>query len=71
MVQRRKELAEFLQTQRGRVSPGRLGLRSATRRRVAGLRRDEVAELADISVTWYTWLEQVETSMCRRRRSTG
>jgi transcriptional regulator with XRE-family HTH domain len=56
--QRRKELAEFLRTQRGRVSPDKLGLRSTTRRRVGGLRRDEVAELADISVTWYTWLEQ-------------
>jgi transcriptional regulator with XRE-family HTH domain len=56
--QRRKELAEFLRTQRGRISPDRLGLRSTTRRRVGGLRRDEVAELADISVTWYTWLEQ-------------
>jgi transcriptional regulator with XRE-family HTH domain len=55
---RRKELAEFLRTQRGRISPGGLGLRSTTRRRVQGLRRDEVAELADISVTWYTWLEQ-------------
>jgi transcriptional regulator with XRE-family HTH domain len=56
--QRRRELAEFLRTQRGRISPEKLGLRSTTRRRVEGLRRDEVAELADISVTWYTWLEQ-------------
>lgn len=55
---RRAELADFLHTRRARLSPSDVGLPHRTRRRVAGLRREEVAELADISVTWYTWLEQ-------------
>lgn len=55
---RRAELADFLHTRRARLSPSDVGLPQRTRRRVAGLRREEVAELADISVTWYTWLEQ-------------
>jgi transcriptional regulator with XRE-family HTH domain len=55
---RRKELALFLRTKRARVSAQAKGLRPTPRRRVEGLRRDEVAELAGISVTWYTWLEQ-------------
>ena len=55
---KRHDLAKFLRALRERASPEQVGLRSTTRRRVSGLRRDEVAELADISVTWYTWLEQ-------------
>lgn len=40
------------------MAPEQVGLRRGGRRRVAGLRREEVAELVGISPTWYTWLEQ-------------
>lgn len=56
--QRRSELADFLRTRRTRLPPGAVGLPNRGRRRTPGLRREEVAELANISVTLYTWLEQ-------------
>ena len=56
--QRYKELADFLKTRRAKILPSQAGLSSATRRRTPGLRREEVAQLAGIGVTWYTWLEQ-------------
>ncbi len=55
---RYKELADFLKTRRAKILPSQVGLPSATRRRTPGLRREEVAQLAGIGVTWYTWLEQ-------------
>src|SRR2546422_3706372 len=55
---RRKSLAEFLQTRRSRLSPMEVGLSANGRRRTPGLRREEVAQLAGVGVTWYTWLEQ-------------
>jgi transcriptional regulator with XRE-family HTH domain len=55
---RRNELAAFLRSRRERISPGDVGLPSGQRRRTAGLRREEVAQLAGVGVTWYTWLEQ-------------
>jgi transcriptional regulator with XRE-family HTH domain len=55
---RRQELSDFLRSRRARVSPADAGLPVSPRRRTAGLRREEVAQLAGISVTWYTWLEQ-------------
>mgnify|MGYP003385937095 FL=1 len=55
---RRKELGEFLQAIRKRGTPEEFGFPSGARRRVKGLRREEVAQLADISATWYTWIEQ-------------
>lgn len=55
---RRKELGEFLRTRRERLSPEKFGLESHTSRRVKGLRREEVALLSGVSLTWYTWLEQ-------------
>jgi transcriptional regulator with XRE-family HTH domain len=55
---RRTELAAFLRTRRERISPEDAGLPSGTRRRTAGLRREELAQLAGVGVTWYTWLEQ-------------
>lgn len=55
---RYQELAGFLKTRRAKVLPSQVGLSSATRRRTPGLRREEVAQLAAIGVTWYTWLEQ-------------
>lgn len=55
---RRQELAEFLQAMRQRGSPEAFGFPSGSRRRTQGLRREEVAQLAGISATWYTWIEQ-------------
>jgi transcriptional regulator with XRE-family HTH domain len=55
---RRTELAAFLRARRERISPEDVGLPPGTRRRTAGLRREELAQLAGVGVTWYTWLEQ-------------
>ncbi|WP_405995300.1 helix-turn-helix transcriptional regulator [Streptomyces sp. NBC_00986] len=55
---RRRELAVFLRSRRERMSPSELGLVANTRRRTPGLRREEVAQHAGMSVTWYTALEQ-------------
>ncbi|MFL6122846.1 helix-turn-helix transcriptional regulator [Actinophytocola sp.] len=55
---RRRELAEFLRSRRERITPEQVGLPHAGRRRTPGLRREEVAQLAGVGVTWYTWLEQ-------------
>src|SRR5580698_6567504 len=55
---RRTELAAFLRARRERISPQDVGLPPGTRRRTAGLRREELAQLAGVGVTWYTWLEQ-------------
>ena len=51
-------LGEFLKTRRANLSPADVGLPPGFRRRTAGLRREEVALLAGVGVTWYTWLEQ-------------
>lgn len=50
-------LGTFLRDCRARLDPAALGF-SPTRRRTPGLRREEVAQRADVSATWYTWLEQ-------------
>ncbi|HEY2551051.1 MAG TPA: helix-turn-helix transcriptional regulator [Streptosporangiaceae bacterium] len=55
---RRAELGEFLRSRRERITPEDAGLPPGTRRRTSGLRREEVALLAGVGVTWYTWLEQ-------------
>jgi transcriptional regulator with XRE-family HTH domain len=55
---RRRELAAFLRSRRERIAPQRVGLPGGGRRRTPGLRREEVANLAGVGVTWYTWLEQ-------------
>ncbi|MBX6356720.1 MAG: helix-turn-helix domain-containing protein [Micromonosporaceae bacterium] len=54
----RRQLAEFLRGRRSRVQPGDVGLSAGLRRRTPGLRREEVARLAGISVDYYTRLEQ-------------
>jgi transcriptional regulator with XRE-family HTH domain len=54
----RRELADFVRAQREKLKPAALGLAAAARRRTPGLRREEVAQLCGLSVTWYTWLEQ-------------
>ncbi|OUS76029.1 transcriptional regulator [Paenibacillus sp. MY03] len=51
-------LSEFLKAARARLTPSSVGLPEGTRRRTPGLRREEVASLANVSATWYTWLEQ-------------
>jgi len=43
---------------RSRTKPGSVGISSVGQRRVPGLRREEVAQLAGVGVAWYTWLEQ-------------
>jgi transcriptional regulator with XRE-family HTH domain len=55
---RRSELAAFLRSRRERITPEDAGLAPGMRRRTAGLRREEVAQLSGVGVTWYTWLEQ-------------
>ncbi|MFI2608686.1 helix-turn-helix transcriptional regulator [Kitasatospora sp. NPDC018619] len=55
---RRHELAGFLRSRRERLAPEQVGLPMTGRRRTPGLRREEVAQLAAVGVTWYTWLEQ-------------
>jgi hypothetical protein len=54
---RRTELREFLRSRRARLTPSDVGLPEAGRRRTPGLRREEVAVLAGVGVSWYTWLE--------------
>jgi len=55
---RRKALGDFLRSARARLQPDMVGLPPGGRRRTPGLRREEIAQLCDISVTWYTWIEQ-------------
>lgn len=55
---RRRELADFLRTRREKLKPEQVGIAHGSRRRTPGLRREEVAELAGVGTTWYTWLEQ-------------
>jgi transcriptional regulator with XRE-family HTH domain len=55
---RRREFAAFLRSRRERLTPTDVGLSEGFRRRTPGLRREEVALLAGVGATWYTWLEQ-------------
>src|SRR5690349_19243927 len=50
-------LGSYLKDRRARLDPVSFGF-GATRRRTPGLRREEVAQRANVSATWYTWLEQ-------------
>lgn len=54
----RRALADFVRTRRERLRPDEVGLTPGARRRTPGLRREEVAQLAGVGVTWYTWFEQ-------------
>ncbi|BCL80278.1 transcriptional regulator [Ktedonobacteria bacterium brp13] len=56
--ERRQTLADFLRQRRARLSPTDVGLPPGIRRRTPGLRREEVAQLANIGTSWYVWLEQ-------------
>lgn len=53
-----KALGEFLKSRRERLQPEEVGIKDTSRRRTPGLRREEVAYLANVSSTYYTWLEQ-------------
>ena len=55
---RRRELGAFLRSRRERLSPQATGIAAGARRRTPGLRREEVAMIAGVGTTWYTWLEQ-------------
>jgi transcriptional regulator with XRE-family HTH domain len=55
---RRAELGSFLKARRARLRPEDVGLPPGLRRRTPGLRREEVALLAGVGISWYTWLEQ-------------
>lgn len=52
------ELGNFLKSRRNKIHPSQFGLPDGLRRRTPGLRREEVAQLSGVSLTWYTWLEQ-------------
>ncbi len=72
---RRQALGDFLRSARARISPQSVGLPMGVRRRTPGLRREEVAQLCDISTTWYTWIEQgrdivVSPAVCVRLADT-
>ncbi|GGV38142.1 transcriptional regulator [Actinomadura cremea] len=77
---RRAELRDFLRTRRARLTPAAVGMPDGGRRRTPGLRREEVAVLAGVGVSWYTWLEQgrdikvsedVLDAICRALRLDG
>jgi transcriptional regulator with XRE-family HTH domain len=55
---RRVELGKFLRSRRARLRPEDFGMPAGSRRKTPGLRREELALLAGVGVTWYTWLEQ-------------
>jgi transcriptional regulator with XRE-family HTH domain len=57
-IEARRQAGEFLRSRRARLSPSDVGLPNGFRRRTPGLRREEVALLAGVGSTWYTWLEQ-------------
>ncbi|MGW6120372.1 helix-turn-helix transcriptional regulator [Nocardia sp. NPDC055165] len=57
-TQRRAQLSAFLTSRRAKITPGDVGLLPGSRRRTPGLRREEVAQLSGVGVSWYTWLEQ-------------
>src|SRR5205085_11130522 len=58
----RSEIREFLTSRRGRITPEQAGLAAYGPRRVPGLRREEVAVLAGVSVPYYTRLERGEVA---------
>jgi transcriptional regulator with XRE-family HTH domain len=63
----RIRLAEFLRNRRERLQPRDFGLQTSMRQRAPGLRREDVARLAGISPTYYTWIEQAR-DLCLSRQ---
>ena len=68
---RRAEMADLLRNRRQKLTAEEVGLPLRARRRTPGLRREEVAELAGISVALYTWLEQGRDVPVSRRTIDG
>jgi transcriptional regulator with XRE-family HTH domain len=58
MGARKDQIGDLLRGARARIDPGEVGLRRPARRRSPGLRREDAAVLARVSLKWYTWLEQ-------------
>jgi transcriptional regulator with XRE-family HTH domain len=58
LVRNREELSSFIRRHREQLKPEDVGLLPNGRRRTNGLRREEVAALAGVGLTWYTWFEQ-------------
>lgn len=58
MKRKNMELAAFLKSRREQILPKEKGFSRTNKRRAKGLRREELAALADVGLTWYTWLEQ-------------
>ncbi|AOM41425.1 helix-turn-helix transcriptional regulator [Xenorhabdus hominickii] len=58
LARTRGDLSNFLIHHRTKLKPTDVGLSTTGRRRTAGLRREEVAALAGVGLTWYTWFEQ-------------
>jgi transcriptional regulator with XRE-family HTH domain len=58
VVDNRSEIRDFLATRRAKLTPEQVGLPTSGRRRVPGLRREEVAVLAGVSTDWYIRLEK-------------
>jgi len=54
----RHDLSAFLRQRRAQLAPEQFGLSPGAHRRTQGLRREEVAALAGVGLTWYTWFEQ-------------
>jgi transcriptional regulator with XRE-family HTH domain len=57
-AEQRREFGAFLSSRRARLQPKEYGSAGGPAAHTAGLRREEVAVLAGVSVSWYTWLEQ-------------
>ena len=66
-VARRRQLATYLRSHRERLTPVDVGIAPGPRRRTPGLRREEVALLSGVSVTWYTWIEQARDIVVSRQ----
>ncbi|WP_244190488.1 helix-turn-helix domain-containing protein [Streptomyces caeruleatus] len=58
----RTEIRDFLAGRRAKITPEQAGLPTSTRRRIPGLRREEVAVLAGVSTEWYTRLEKATSA---------
>lgn len=58
LARTRTDLSDFLIRHRAKLTPADVGLPTTGGRRTPGLRREEVAQLAGVGLTWYTWFEQ-------------
>src|SRR5438309_87773 len=57
-VQPHTGLSAFLRSRRARLRPEQFGLPTVPKRHTPGLRREELAQLVGVGISWYTWLEQ-------------